>query len=625
MTNVRALGLLVLLPAALGDRVTIGRAGDVHATDVRAPDAGVVANDNRSPAGTLANGVLTLHLRITHGMWHPDGDSAPGADIIAFAEDGHAASVPGPLVRVPVGTEIRTSVHNALTDSSVVIYGLSGARGPTDTVRVQPGETRELTTRLTAPGTFMYRGLRWVRDGRTDSRLGSDGMLAGALVVDPANVSGHPASDRVLLILQWRDTVRLHPNAPDEGEELLTINGRSWPATERLQYQLGDTIRWRVVNASFDVHPMHLHGAFFTVLDHGSMSADTAVAVADRRQEVTQRMMPLTTMMVQWVPAHAGNWLFHCHLNFHLVMHGGFAARPVASAMPGMGGPRMAGLIMGVTVHGPVVADARPRRWLRLVAEQYDSVAGDFVPPFSFEANDARRMTIPAAPIIVEQGEPIAITVVNHLREATSVHWHGLEIQSYYDGVPGFDGNGTRIAPLIAPRDSFVARMTPPRAGTFIFHSHFDDIRQQGGGMYGAFIVLPRGTHWDAAHERVIMLGEARDTGALKINGVDHPTIAMVRGQTYRLRFVNITLDRPAISLTLTRDSTVQRWRPIARDGADLAAAQRREVPARLPITIGETDDIEFTPAGSGTYTLDVRTGKGQLLRSAAIAVTEPR
>ena len=99
----------------------------------------------------------------------------------------------------------------------------------------------------------------------------------------------------------------------------------------------------------------------------------------------------------------------------------------------------------------------------------------------------------------------------------------------------------------------------------------------------------------------------------------------MVRGQTYRMRFVNITLARPAISLTLTRDSTVQRWRPIARDGADLAPSQRREVAARLPITIGETDDIEFTPARAGTYALDVRTGKGQLLRSATVAVADPR
>lgn len=259
------------------------------------------------------------------------------------------------------------------------------------------------------------------------------------------------------------------------------------------------------------------------------------------------------------------------------------------------------------------------------MVEQYDSIPGELVPPFSFEVNDERRMTIPGAPIVVTQNEPIAITVVNHASEPTSVHWHGLEIQSYYDGVPGFDGDPTRMLAPIAPHDSFVVLMTPPRAGTFIYHSHFDDIRQQGGGLYGAFVVLPPGTTWDTTHERVIMLGEARDTGALKIDGVDHPTISMQRGETYRLRFVNITLARPSITITLLRDGTPATWRPVARDGADLPPNQAHSRPARLPITIGETDDILFTPDRAGTYALDVRSAAGKLLRSATVDVSERR
>jgi FtsP/CotA-like multicopper oxidase with cupredoxin domain len=602
MTNLHALGLLASLIGTLGGY---------------APGNPVVANDNRVPAGALVHGVLTLRLRVTHGIWHPDGDTDPGADVIAFAEEGHAASIPGPLVRVPAGTLIRTTIRNALTDSSIVIYGLSGARTLADTVRIRPGETRTLETRVAMPGTYLYRGLTWVRDKAHDPRLGSDAMLGGALVVDPP---GARVRDRVLVIFQWRDSVRMHP-VGGMGDELLSINGKSWPHTEHLDYQLGDTIRWRVVNASFDLHPMHLHGAFFTVTSHGGLALDTTVAAAERRLVVTERMGPLSTMAVQWVPAHAGNWLFHCHLNFHLVPHAPLAgvsttSPPAHSMMSGM-----AGLIMGVTVHGPIAADVRPRRMLRLVVEQYDSVPGEYVPPFSYEIDDARRRTVPGAPIVVTQNEPIAITVVNHLPEPTSVHWHGVEVQSYYDGVAGFDGYGKRLEPVIPPRDSFVVLMTPPRAGTFIYHSHFDDVRQEGGGLYGAFVVLPPGAHWDAAHERVIMLGEARDTGALKINGADHPTIAMTAGETYRLRLINITLDRPGVSMSIVRDGSLARWRPIARDGADLVASQVHDGPAMLPITIGETDDVLFTPPAPGRYALEVRSGKGDLLRSAELAV----
>jgi hypothetical protein len=35
---------------------------------------------------------------------------------------------------------------------------------------------------------------------------------------------------------------------------------------------------------------------------------------------------------------------------------------------------------------------------------------------------------------VIPRGERTAITVHNELNEATAIHWHGLEIESYYDG-----------------------------------------------------------------------------------------------------------------------------------------------------------------------------------------------
>jgi manganese oxidase len=37
--------------------------------------------------------------------------------------------------------------------------------------------------------------------------------------------------------------------------------------------------------------------------------------------------------------------------------------------------------------------------------------------------------------LVLRRGEPVAITLVNRLSEATSIHWHGMELESYYDGV----------------------------------------------------------------------------------------------------------------------------------------------------------------------------------------------
>ena len=43
----------------------------------------------------------------------------------------------------------------------------------------------------------------------------------------------------------------------------MTINGLSWPHTERLAYAQGDSIHWRVINFTELDHPMHLHGFYF--------------------------------------------------------------------------------------------------------------------------------------------------------------------------------------------------------------------------------------------------------------------------------------------------------------------------------------------------------------------------
>ena len=74
----------------------------------------IAANDNRKPAGALAEGVLSLRLRAAVGTWRPAGDSGPRLRVEAFGELGAPLSVPAPLLRVRQGTEIAVSVRNDL-------------------------------------------------------------------------------------------------------------------------------------------------------------------------------------------------------------------------------------------------------------------------------------------------------------------------------------------------------------------------------------------------------------------------------------------------------------------------------------------------------------------------------
>lgn len=107
----------------------------------------IAANDNRAPAGTLQNGVLTLHLVAREGRWFPGSDSGSSTVVQAFAEEGHALQIPGPLVRGPVRWR---AVAKDRADLPPHQATERAARLP-----MQPGETADFTYTPTAPGDLV--------------------------------------------------------------------------------------------------------------------------------------------------------------------------------------------------------------------------------------------------------------------------------------------------------------------------------------------------------------------------------------------------------------------------------------------------------------------------------------
>src|ERR1700682_6748903 len=104
----------------------------------------IAANDNRSPAGELLDGVLTISLELGEGQWHPESEEGEALTVYAFRERGRSLQNPGPLIRVPQGTEIHAIVHNALP-AGATIHGLHERRGSEkDAFVLQPGATQEV-------------------------------------------------------------------------------------------------------------------------------------------------------------------------------------------------------------------------------------------------------------------------------------------------------------------------------------------------------------------------------------------------------------------------------------------------------------------------------------------------
>ena len=219
---------------------------------------------------------------------------------------------------------------------------------------------------------------------------------------------------------------------------------------------------------------------------------------------------------------------------------------------------------------------------------------------------------LPGPTLFLEKGRPARITLVNRLKAPTSVHWHGLEIESYPDGVAGWSGMPGKLAPAIQPRDSFIAQFTPPRAGTFIYHSHMNELMQTNSGMYGALIVTDSTHPFDPRIDRVILVGgggpgniEMRSTGM--VNGTAFPQLELEAGTTYRLHIIQIH-PQAVVLFRLGTDTTVSRWTPVAKDGADLPPEQATPRSAFVMMGPGETGEYLYTPERPGLQKLNIQT-----------------
>jgi FtsP/CotA-like multicopper oxidase with cupredoxin domain len=152
----RIFGRVLLGSSAFGILVIGLGIASVRQSPSAAPGR-IRANSNQRAAGKLENGVLTFHLELRQGDWYPEAETGPSMKVYAFAEEGGPLQVPGPLIRVPEGTEIHLTVRNLLP-VKVVLHGLHLHPGDEKAVdELAPSETREWRFPAGAPGTKPWR------------------------------------------------------------------------------------------------------------------------------------------------------------------------------------------------------------------------------------------------------------------------------------------------------------------------------------------------------------------------------------------------------------------------------------------------------------------------------------
>ncbi len=204
----------------------------------------------------------------------------------------------------------------------------------------------------------------------------------------------------------------------------------------------------------------------------------------------------------------------------------------------------------------------------------------------------------PGPTIEAVEGDRVRILVTNKLPEPTAVHWHGIFLPSGMDGVAGLSQRS------IPPGDTFAYEFTLKQHGTFMYHSHGDEMVQIGLGTMGFFVIHPKTRAQKIDRDYAIFLNEwfvepgtsrpnpniMTDFNLFTFNSRSFPGTAPLLarpGERVRLRFGHVGQEFHAIHLH------GHAFRVVATDGGDIPeSAQWPET--TVAIGPGQTRDVEF-------------------------------
>jgi manganese oxidase len=241
-----------------------------------------------------------------------------------------------------------------------------------------------------------------------------------------------------------------------------------------------------------------------------------------------------------------------------------------------------------------------------LIAEP---VQHEFAPGLEAECWGYNGST-PGPTIEAVEGDRLRIYVTNKLPEPTTVHWHGVILPNGMDGVAGLNQRPIGVG------ETFVYEFTLKYPGTFMYHSHFDEMTQIALGMTGMFVVHPRRPPGPRVERDFVLMthewrldvgarrpdpSEMNDFNLLTFNSKAFPGTAPLvvgKGERVRIRLGNLSpMDHHPIHLHGLAFKVTQ------TDGGYVpASAQVPETTVLVPV--GATRVIEFVPEEAGDWAM---------------------
>ena len=208
------------------------------------------------------------------------------------------------------------------------------------------------------------------------------------------------------------------------------------------------------------------------------------------------------------------------------------------------------------------------------------------------------------------EGDKLRIYVTNKLPESTSIHWHGVVVPNGMDGVGGLNQKP------IEPGETYKYEFQLRQHGTYMYHSHTDDMTQIALGMMGMFIIHPRhpsgptpdrdfvlmSSEWriDVGTSRPVPT-EMTDFNILTFNGRAFPGTAPLvakSGDRVRIRFGNLSpMEHHPIHLH------GYYWKVVEMDG--LSVPETAQQPgSTVLVAVGQTRAVEFIADNPGDWAM---------------------
>ncbi|WP_433352582.1 multicopper oxidase family protein [Microtetraspora malaysiensis] len=189
---------------------------------------------------------------------------------------------------------------------------------------------------------------------------------------------------------------------------------------------------------------------------------------------------------------------------------------------------------------------------------------------------------VPGPPIIAVEGDLIEVRLRNaDIESGVTLHWHGYDVPSGEDGVPGLTQNA------VMPGEEFVYRFLATQVGTYWYHTHEVSDLGVRMGLYGTLVVRPRTAPRTQGVD--LTLPVHTFSGMTVLGNHDQPIEQRAApGMPVRLRLVNTDNTPHRFALTGTP------YRLAAIDGNDVTEpGEVSEVGLRLPA--GSRYDLVFT------------------------------